>query len=207
MDIPRLTVYIGPVWNEDSHGPDTGFARDPDKTLLYGDAGCDLVRAPGGMEVSGQWYVYKQATLGMAPTPLVGTATEKSDYNFGPGETQAATWRHGPNDSYSGKHADSPATIADGTTWSYPDPTHVVWQAVGAGGYSRQAMLDATLALAPVSAPDADVNYVAGWRHGTSDHSVAMINVKAGATAGAAMTQPNGASWAAGGIVCVLDRQ
>ncbi|EDW3008163.1 hypothetical protein YE76_004883 [Salmonella enterica subsp. enterica] len=65
----------------------------------------------------------------------------------------------------------------------------------------------AELALAPVSAPNDDVNYVAGWRHGTSDHSVAMINVKAGATAGVAMTQPNGAGWAAGGIVCVLDRQ
>ncbi|EBS1713850.1 hypothetical protein EBP14_25580, partial [Salmonella enterica subsp. enterica serovar Vitkin] len=204
VDIPRLTLYIGPVWNASTGGPDTGFAREPDGTMQYGDAACTEYSGARGIAVSGYRYVYTSETLGMAKTPLVGTATERSDYNFGPGETLAGRWVDEPAGNDRTVAADSPGTPhgakvilwGDRTHDTDPDPNVI-----------NTAQLSARPSLAPVSAPNADVNYVAGWRHGTSDHSVAMINVKAGATAGTAMTQPNGAGWAAGGIVCVLDRQ
>ncbi|ECV7439631.1 hypothetical protein ZW03_24805, partial [Salmonella enterica subsp. enterica serovar Newport] len=172
VDIPRLTLYIGPVWNQDSGGPDTGFSRDPDKTLLYGSAACSVYEG-GGIIYSGRVYAFVPAALGMAPTPLVGTATERSDYNFGPGETLAGVWKGVPHPDDGEKEAISPASAPDDHARGWEDPTHIIYQSVGSGGYNRPAILHGMPELAPVSAPDADVNYVAGWRHGASDHSVA----------------------------------
>ncbi|SUJ12145.1 Uncharacterised protein [Salmonella enterica subsp. salamae] len=43
VDIPKLTVYIGPIWDNLLETPDTHFGRQPDGSLRYGDAGCNLV--------------------------------------------------------------------------------------------------------------------------------------------------------------------
>ncbi|EDW1128743.1 hypothetical protein QG20_004555 [Salmonella enterica subsp. enterica] len=204
VDIPRLTLYIGPTWSGGEAAPDTRFARNPDLTLEYGDSACARYHGPTGLTVSGRKYLYKAQVLGTAPTPLVGTATEKSDYNFGPGQTLAGRWAQYTYNGVSATVGEDPGVPGDADPAVWNDPTH---QIQSADGRWANNSLSANPSLAPVSAPDADVNYVAGWRHGTSDHSVAMINVKAGATTGAAMTQANGASWAAGGVVCVLDRQ
>ncbi|EDW0323347.1 hypothetical protein QF20_004988 [Salmonella enterica subsp. enterica] len=197
VDIPKLTVYIGPIWDDGEARPDTAHPRDPDKTLLYGDAGCAELHQP--IYLDGYAYRYTSNVLGIAPTPLTGTPIQRSDYDFATGQVFRGAWVSG---GPAGKYADSPAGRNPNDVKHWTDPTRTV-----ATGAAYDHTLSAALALAPVSAPGDDVNYVAGWRHGTSDHSVAMINVKAGATAGVAMTQPNGAGWAAGGIVCVLDRQ
>ncbi|EBX6498333.1 hypothetical protein DSS19_25480, partial [Salmonella enterica subsp. enterica serovar Abony] len=190
VDIPKLTVYIGPIWDDGEARPDTGFARDPDKALLYGDAGCAVLHQ--SIAFDGYAYRYTSKVLGIAPTPLTGTPIRRSDYDFAPGEVFRGAW---VKDGTVAQYASSPAGWdSHGSIVHWADPTQAV-----ATGASYDHELTAALALAPVSAPNDDVNYVAGWRHGTSDHSVAMINVKAGATAGVAMTQPNGAGWAAGG--------
>ncbi|SUJ12602.1 Uncharacterised protein [Salmonella enterica subsp. salamae] len=142
----------------------------------------------------------------MAPTPLTGTADLKSDYNMAPGQVLVGEWTQLGQQGTPGagtEGAVSPATIgtypANYRIWN--DPTHKTF--IG----QKEETLGAFLALAPIAAPGGDVNYVAGRRYGTSDNSVALINVKAGATAGTAMSQPKGFARTAGGVVCVLDRQ
>ncbi|EEC0866810.1 hypothetical protein AHY58_005190, partial [Salmonella enterica subsp. enterica] len=195
VDIPKLTVYIGPIWDDTDMKADTAFSRDTDDTLRYGDAGCAVLHSP--IAFDGYAYKYASNVLGSAPTPLTGQVVRRSDYAFAPGQVLRGAWV-GTGNTVQG--ADSPAGLD-------PRISRVVWadptRTTATGAPAPTVVLAAELALAPVSAPNDDVNYVAGWRHGTSDHSVAMINVKAGATAGVAMTQPNGAGWAAGGIVCV----
>ncbi|EPM9222354.1 hypothetical protein ACTSNR_005042, partial [Salmonella enterica subsp. enterica serovar Newport] len=207
VDIPKLTVYIGPIWDGKSRNPDTQYNRTPDEELRYGDAGCALLQKP--LSIDGYRYAYGRSVMGSAPTPLSGTMSQRSDYNMAPGQVLRGAWvpPGGAGNLPPGAIVASSAAQLSGSgvadrTWE--DKTHIA----GDGqGHVFGTTLMARMALAPVSAPGDDVNYVAGWRHDTSDHSVAMINVKAGATAGTAMTQQNGTSWAAGGIVCVLDRQ
>ncbi|SUJ09294.1 putative invasin [Salmonella enterica subsp. salamae] len=202
VDIPRLTVYLGPIYDESRGQPDTVYARKPDDSLHYGDVGCGTLLQP--FDISGHEYAYKKKTLGTAPSPLVGTAAQRSDYNFAEGQVAVGSWIvQTIGGTATGHVANSPASVWHDRLWAdgthrYPD---------GSNDPADETTLTARTALAPVAAPYDDVNYVAGWRHGTSDHSVAMINVRAGATAGTAMAQPNGTKWAAGGIVCVLDRQ
>ncbi|EGL1306839.1 hypothetical protein IP180_004791 [Salmonella enterica] len=142
--------------------------------------------------------------LNTAPTKLEGTPSDRTDYAFAAGDVLPATWIKIASGGIAGQapvSAAIPRTV-DLTVWK--DPTHTYKDDQG---NDTPDTLFTFIALAPVSAPNDDVNYVAGRRRGTTDRSVAMINVTAGATAGTAMAQPNGAAWAAGGVACVLDRQ
>ncbi|ECC9557180.1 hypothetical protein DTF12_25530, partial [Salmonella enterica subsp. salamae] len=184
VDIPRLTVYLGPIYDESRGQPDTVYARKPDDSLHYGDVGCGTLLQP--FDISGHEYAYKKKTLGTAPSPLVGTAAQRSDYNFAEGQVAVGSWIvQTIGGTATGHVANSPASVWHDRLWAdgthrYPD---------GSNDPADETTLTARTALAPVAAPYDDVNYVAGWRHGTSDHSVAMINVRAGATAGTAMAQ------------------
>ncbi|EBY7517606.1 hypothetical protein D6K32_25160, partial [Salmonella enterica subsp. enterica serovar Richmond] len=202
VDIPKLTVYLGPAWNVTEQKPDTGFARDADASVEYGSIGCLALAGP--LSFNGGTYRYTRTHLNEAPTKLEGTPGDRTDYAFAAGDVLPATWVQISSGGVAGKAAltaASPRTV-DLTVWK--DLTHTYKDAQGG---ETPDTLFAYIALAPVSAPNDDVNYVAGRRRGTTDRSVAMINVTAGATAGTAMAQPNGADWAAGGVACVLDRQ
>ncbi|EEC0866809.1 hypothetical protein AHY58_005189 [Salmonella enterica subsp. enterica] len=194
VDIPKLTVYVGPLYSRaDGDFDDAG--REVDGNIsTYRDV-CRAITAnhyhPEIRTAAGTIYEYTfTRTTDDAPTRLTGSQSLPSDYNYERGQTFAdPLW-----EAISGTN-DTPATVpgehvCTGNGYGNPNP--------GVCG---------SVNLAPTVAGDSDLNYIAGWRYNTNDKSVAMLNIKQGTGAAAPTFQPDGQYWIAGGVACVLDRQ
>ncbi|EDV1421026.1 hypothetical protein YU82_004948, partial [Salmonella enterica subsp. salamae] len=114
--------------------------------------------------LDGYMYVFKSALMGPAPTPLVGTVGQKSDYNFAEGNVSKGKWVGTGRLPMGDEIATSPAEIDWDGKWY--DPDNFVTGTVDHPEVMET--LSARAALGLVAAPDTNVNYVAGWRHGTS---------------------------------------
>ncbi|EAA4188799.1 hypothetical protein DPA09_25260, partial [Salmonella enterica subsp. enterica] len=196
VDIPKLTVYIGPLYSR-RDGEFDGAGREADGNIATYREVCRAITAshyhPEIHVDNGPRYKYTftRTTLD-APTRLTGSQSVPSDYNYEPGQTFAdPNWEaiSGTNDT-------------DGTI----PGEHVCTGTPGTGSTPGNGVCG-SVNLAPTVAGDSDLNYIAGWRYNTNDHSVAMLNVKQGTGAAAPTFQPDGQYWIAGGVACVLDRQ
>ncbi|HCP9902484.1 TPA: hypothetical protein OGI49_004949, partial [Salmonella enterica] len=195
VDIPKLTVYVAPLYGRASgtfdaasRGTDGSIAvyHSVCKSLDGGAASPEIIEENGTVHT----YTYTRTTTDMAPTRLAGSQSVPSDYNYEPG--QRFVQKNWPS---SGQALQTPATLGNNLVCSdRPDG----W---ADGGWCG------SVNLAPVVVGNSDINYIAGWRYNTTDHSVAMLNMKQGTGAAAPMVQPNGQNWAAGGVACVLERQ
>ncbi|HAF6043947.1 TPA: hypothetical protein G8N95_004726 [Salmonella enterica] len=194
VDIPKLTVYVGPLYNRADGEFDDAGRNVYGNLATYRDV-CGAITAnhyhPRIHLGTGTTYEYTYTrTTDDAPTRLPGSQSVPSDYNYEPGQRfvsdiwPSITGTNPTDGTIPGEH------VCTGDVGGKPTP--------GVCG---------SVNLAPTVAGDSDLNYIAGRRYNTNDNSVAMLNMKHGTGAAAPTFQPDGQYWIAGGVACVLERQ
>lgn len=194
VDIPKLTVYVAPLYGRAS-GTFDATSRNTDGNVAVYHSVCQSLAgsaaSPKIAQENGTVHTYSYTrTSDLAPTPLPGSQSVPSDYNYEP--AQRFVQKNWPSP---GQALQTPATLGNSLACG---GIPYGW---ATGGWCG------SVNLAPVVVGNSDINYIAGWRYNTTDHSVAMLNMKQGTGAAAPMVQPNGQNWAAGGVACVLERQ
>ncbi|EBY1555973.1 hypothetical protein DU055_24315, partial [Salmonella enterica subsp. enterica serovar Hofit] len=91
VDIPKLTVYVAPLYGRAS-GTFDGAGRTTDDNIRVYHSVCKSLDGSGVNPVIAQengtvhTYAYTRTTTDRAPTPLPGSHSVPSDYNYEPAQ-------------------------------------------------------------------------------------------------------------------------